>query len=151
MKYKPVVAGNQSNGNEGTKASDDAGKARMETAKITFCYHCGLLIHYSLKFQRVLLMLDSNLQEIMKRSTNNVNTASDENSTNNVNAVSLTVNAAGIEVNAIGAKTRIELPDNPNMLELEDIVYSNDDEDVGAEADMNNLNTFMHVSPIPTT
>ncbi|GKA92007.1 putative ribonuclease H-like domain-containing protein [Tanacetum coccineum] len=29
--------------------------------------------------------------------------------------------------------------------------YSNDDEDVGAEADMNNLDTFMPVSPIPTT
>ncbi|GJW07518.1 putative ribonuclease H-like domain-containing protein [Tanacetum coccineum] len=37
--------------------------------------------------------------------------------------------------------------DDPNMPELEDIVYS----DVGAEADMNNLNTFMPVSPIPTT
>ncbi|GKB86732.1 retrovirus-related pol polyprotein from transposon TNT 1-94, partial [Tanacetum coccineum] len=31
MNYKPVVAGNQSNGNTGTKACDDAGKARMET------------------------------------------------------------------------------------------------------------------------
>ncbi|GKG40711.1 hypothetical protein Tco_0469923, partial [Tanacetum coccineum] len=31
MNYKPVVAGNQSNGNAGTKACDDAGKARMET------------------------------------------------------------------------------------------------------------------------
>ncbi|GKC16820.1 ribonuclease H-like domain-containing protein [Tanacetum coccineum] len=30
MNYKPVVAGNQSNGNAGTKACDDAGKARME-------------------------------------------------------------------------------------------------------------------------
>ncbi|GJV60697.1 putative reverse transcriptase domain-containing protein [Tanacetum coccineum] len=29
--YKPVVAGNQSNGNACTKACDDAGKARMET------------------------------------------------------------------------------------------------------------------------
>ncbi|GJW02956.1 putative ribonuclease H-like domain-containing protein [Tanacetum coccineum] len=28
---------------------------------------------------------------------------------------------------------------------------SNDDEDVGAEADMNNLDAFMHVNPIPTT
>ncbi|GJR94712.1 putative ribonuclease H-like domain-containing protein [Tanacetum coccineum] len=37
------------------------------------------------------------------------------------------------------------------MPELEDIVYSDDDEDVGAEADMNNLDAFMHVSPIPTT
>ncbi|GKB89710.1 hypothetical protein Tco_0961982, partial [Tanacetum coccineum] len=31
MNYKPVVVGNQSNGNAGTKACDDAGKARMET------------------------------------------------------------------------------------------------------------------------
>ncbi|GKD47861.1 hypothetical protein Tco_1276837, partial [Tanacetum coccineum] len=70
-------------------------------------------------------MLDSNLQEIMKRSTN--------------------------EVNAVGAKTSIELPDDPNMPELEDIVYLDNDEDVGAEAAMNNLYTFMPVSPIPTT
>ncbi|GKF80524.1 hypothetical protein Tco_0239126 [Tanacetum coccineum] len=96
-------------------------------------------------------MLDSNLQEIMKRSTNNVNTSSDGNSTNNINVVSSTVNAAGIEVNVVGAKTSIELLNNPNMRELEDIVYSDDDENVGAEAYMNNLNTFMPVSPIPTT
>ncbi|GJU31977.1 putative ribonuclease H-like domain-containing protein [Tanacetum coccineum] len=32
MNYKPVVAGNQSNGNAGTKACDDAGKASMETS-----------------------------------------------------------------------------------------------------------------------
>ncbi|GKF29421.1 hypothetical protein Tco_0095763 [Tanacetum coccineum] len=31
MNYKPVVAGNQSNGIASTKACDDAGKARMET------------------------------------------------------------------------------------------------------------------------
>ncbi|GJS15987.1 putative reverse transcriptase domain-containing protein [Tanacetum coccineum] len=34
---------------------------------------------------------------------------------------------------------------------LEDIIYSDDDEDVGAEADMNNLDTTIQVSPIPTT
>ncbi|GKE38773.1 putative ribonuclease H-like domain-containing protein [Tanacetum coccineum] len=31
MNYKPVVAGNQSNGNVGTKACDEAGKVRIET------------------------------------------------------------------------------------------------------------------------
>ncbi|GKE34855.1 putative ribonuclease H-like domain-containing protein [Tanacetum coccineum] len=54
-------------------------------------------------------------------------------------------------VNVVGAKTSIELPDDPNMPELEDIVYSGDDEDVGVEADMSNLDAFMPVSPIPTT
>ncbi|GKA90770.1 putative ribonuclease H-like domain-containing protein [Tanacetum coccineum] len=76
-------------------------------------------------------------------STNNINTASDGNNTNNVNTVSSTVNTVGIEVNAVSSNTSIELPNDPNMPELEDIVYSDDYEDVGAEADMNNLNTFM--------
>ncbi|GKA03779.1 ribonuclease H-like domain-containing protein, partial [Tanacetum coccineum] len=67
------------------------------------------------------------------------------NSTNNVNAASTN------KVNVVGRKSSIELPDDPNMPELEDIVYSDDDEDVGAEADMNNLDAFMPVSPIPTT
>ncbi|GJY69122.1 putative ribonuclease H-like domain-containing protein [Tanacetum coccineum] len=40
--------------------------------------------------------------------------------------------------------------DDPNMSNLEEIVYSEDDEGVGAEADMNNLDTFMPVSPTPT-
>ncbi|GKC66710.1 putative ribonuclease H-like domain-containing protein, partial [Tanacetum coccineum] len=83
--------------------------------------------------------------------TNNINTASDGNSTNNVNTVSSTVNTAGIKVNAVSSNTSIELQNDPNMPKLEDIVYSDDYEDVCAKADMNNLNTFMPVSPIPTT
>ncbi|GKA65918.1 putative ribonuclease H-like domain-containing protein [Tanacetum coccineum] len=67
------------------------------------------------------------------------------NNTNNVNAASTN------EVNAVSGKTSIELPNDPDMPELEDIIYSDDDEDVGAEADMNNLDTFMPISPIPTT
>ncbi|GJY09879.1 putative ribonuclease H-like domain-containing protein [Tanacetum coccineum] len=67
------------------------------------------------------------------------------NNTNNVNAASTN------EVNVIGAKTGIELPNDSNMPELDDIVYSDDDEDVGAEADLNNLDAFIPVSPIPTT
>ncbi|GJV18501.1 copia protein [Tanacetum coccineum] len=47
--------------------------------------------------------------------------------------VSSTVNVAGAEVNAVDPKTSIELPNDPNMPELEDIVYSDDDEYVGAE------------------
>nr|GFD02803.1 putative ribonuclease H-like domain-containing protein [Tanacetum cinerariifolium] len=44
-----------------------------------------------------------------------------------------------------------QLPDDPDMPELEDITYSNDEDDVGAEADFNNLETSITVSPIPTT
>ncbi|GJV38961.1 putative ribonuclease H-like domain-containing protein [Tanacetum coccineum] len=95
--------------------------------------------------QRVNQVLDAGIN-----STNNINNASDGNNTNNVNAVSSTVNAAGIEVNVVDPKISIELPNDPNMSKLEDIVYLDDDDDVGAEADMNNLDAFMPVSPIPT-
>ncbi|GJW45137.1 uncharacterized mitochondrial protein-like protein [Tanacetum coccineum] len=77
------------------------------------------------------------------------------NSTNNVNTISSTVNAAGInEVNAIGGKISIELPFDLNMPSLEDdsiFDFSRDDEDDGAVADMNNLDTTIQVSPNPTT
>ncbi|GJV33413.1 retrovirus-related pol polyprotein from transposon TNT 1-94 [Tanacetum coccineum] len=48
----------------------------------------------------------------------------------------------------------IELPLNPNMPELEDYSIfdsSRNDEDNGAEADINNLDTTIQVSPIPNT
>nr|GFC46720.1 hypothetical protein [Tanacetum cinerariifolium] len=44
-----------------------------------------------------------------------------------------------------------QYPDDPDMPALEDITYSDDDEDVGAEADFSNLETNITVSPIPTT
>ncbi|GJS32983.1 hypothetical protein Tco_0531365 [Tanacetum coccineum] len=67
------------------------------------------------------------------------------NNTNNVNAASTN------EVNDVDGKTSIELPLDPNMPELEDYNIFKDDEDVGAKADMNNLDTTIQVSPIPTT
>ncbi|GJR12897.1 putative ribonuclease H-like domain-containing protein [Tanacetum coccineum] len=113
MNYKPVVAGNQSNGNAGTKVCDDAGfKPSGDNEK------------KDTKEPRKEGGDPSNKNDSVN-STNNINTASDGNNTNNVNTVSLTVNTAGIEINAVS--------------------------NVGAEADMNNLNTFMSVSPIPTT
>nr|GEU48697.1 hypothetical protein [Tanacetum cinerariifolium] len=44
-----------------------------------------------------------------------------------------------------------QLPDDPNMLELEDITYFDDEDNVGADGDFNNLETSITVSPIPTT
>ncbi|GJT41134.1 retrovirus-related pol polyprotein from transposon TNT 1-94 [Tanacetum coccineum] len=73
------------------------------------------------------------------------------NSTNTINTVSLSVNTTGNKDNAIDEKIVYGCADDPNMLESEDIVYSDNDEDVGAEADIKNLDAFMSVGPIPTT
>ncbi|GJU99693.1 ribonuclease H-like domain-containing protein [Tanacetum coccineum] len=66
-----------------------------------------------------------------------------------------TVDVAGTnKVNVVGGKTSIELPFDQNMHGLEDYSifnFSRDDEDDGAVADMNNLDTTIQVSPNPTT
>ncbi|GKC45397.1 putative ribonuclease H-like domain-containing protein, partial [Tanacetum coccineum] len=63
-----------------------------------------------------------------------------------------TLNAANAkEVNAAGEKAGLELPHDPNMPELKEIVYSEDEDDVGAEADITNLDSIIPISPIPTT
>ncbi|GJT30948.1 putative ribonuclease H-like domain-containing protein [Tanacetum coccineum] len=41
--------------------------------------------------------------------------------------------------------------DDPNMPNLEEIVFSDDDEGVGVEDDMTNLDTHIIINPIPTT
>ncbi|GKB48574.1 putative ribonuclease H-like domain-containing protein, partial [Tanacetum coccineum] len=78
----------------------------------------------------------------------------DQEKEDNVNSNN-NVNTAGInEVNNVGGITSIELPFDPNMPSLEDYSifdFSKDDEDDGAEADMNNLDTTIQVSPNLTT
>nr|GEZ00538.1 hypothetical protein [Tanacetum cinerariifolium] len=44
-----------------------------------------------------------------------------------------------------------QLPDDPNMPELGDVTYFDDEDDVGSEADFNILETSITVSLIPTT
>ncbi|GJR51175.1 putative ribonuclease H-like domain-containing protein [Tanacetum coccineum] len=174
MHVQFIVAGNQYNGNAGTKACNDTSKARMGIVPSKDCillplWPADLPFSQNSKssIDARLKPLGDNEKKVTEEpgkeggdlsnkndsvnSTNNINTASDGNNTNNVNIVSSTVNTACIEVIVVSSNTSIELPNDQNMPELEDIVYSDDYEDVGTEADMNNLNTFMHVSPIPTT
>ncbi|GJU81068.1 ribonuclease H-like domain-containing protein, partial [Tanacetum coccineum] len=58
------------------------------------------------------------------------------------------------DINAVGGKTSIELPDDPNMTALENYSifdFTRNNEDDGVVANMNNLDTTIQVSPIPTT
>nr|GFC04728.1 hypothetical protein [Tanacetum cinerariifolium] len=73
------------------------------------------------------------------------------NSSNRVNAVSTPVNAARPNpTNSTNSFNTASSSVNTTCL-LEDIVYSDDEEDVGAEADLSNLETNIPVNPIPTT
>ncbi|GJS52372.1 retrovirus-related pol polyprotein from transposon TNT 1-94 [Tanacetum coccineum] len=131
MNYDPIVTGIQSNGFEGTKASDNAGQARKETEPVK---------------NYILLPLwtaDPPFSQDPKSSHDDGSKPSSDNG----KKVDEDPRKES-EFNAVGGKTSIELPFDPNMPALEDY---RDDEDDGAEADMNNLDTTIQVSPIPTT
>ncbi|GJW89171.1 putative ribonuclease H-like domain-containing protein [Tanacetum coccineum] len=98
LNYKPVVAGNQSNGNASTKACDNEWEEEKKDAKDP----------------------RNEDSEVPKD-------------------------------NVVDENIVYGCDDDPNMPELEEIVYLDDDEDVGAEADINNLDTYIPVSPILTT
>nr|GEU60343.1 uncharacterized mitochondrial protein AtMg00810-like [Tanacetum cinerariifolium] len=53
--------------------------------------------------------------------------------------------------NRINAINPSKYPDDLDIPKLEDIIYSDDEEDVGAEANLSNLETNIPVSPITTT
>ncbi|GJS16808.1 putative ribonuclease H-like domain-containing protein [Tanacetum coccineum] len=160
MNYEPIVAGTQSNGFAGTKASDNACQARKETKPVKDYILLPLWTADPPYSQDPKSSHDDGSkpssddgkkvnEDLRKDSECNDQEKEDNvNNTNNVNAASTN------EVNAVGGKTSIELPFDPNMPALEDYSifdFSRNDEDDGAEADMNNLDTTIQVSPIPTT
>ncbi|GJR56603.1 ribonuclease H-like domain-containing protein [Tanacetum coccineum] len=171
MNYKQVVAGNQSNGSASTKACDNTGKARVETVPCKY-YILLPLWTQDLPFSSSSKdSPDAGFKPLREEEKKDVEDPGNENSkvlsteelrvnqekdayvnnTNNINTVSPTDNAAGIEDNDVDEKIVYGCVDDPNMPELEDIVYSDDDEDVGAEAVINTFDVCMLVSPIPTT
>nr|GEX78994.1 putative ribonuclease H-like domain-containing protein [Tanacetum cinerariifolium] len=76
------------------------------------------------------------------------------NSTNSFNTASPSDPAVSLKFRIAVKSSFVDLfkyPNDPNIHEVEDIVYSDDEEDVGAEDDLSNLETNISVSPIPTT
>nr|GEU80586.1 hypothetical protein [Tanacetum cinerariifolium] len=107
--------------------------------------------------------LRDEFEEFSDNNTNGVNAASTSvtavgpnstNSTNTFSAVGPFNNAVSLNFELGGKSSFVDpsqYPDDPDMPSLEDITYSDDEEDVGAEADFSNLETNITVSPIPTT
>nr|GEV01200.1 hypothetical protein [Tanacetum cinerariifolium] len=131
INYEPIIAGTQSNSFADPKSSqDDGSKSSSDDRK----------------------KVDED-----PRKENECNDKEKEynvNSSNNDNIVSLTVNTTSTNrVNDVGENISIKLKFNPNMPALEDVstfYFSSDDEDDHAMAEMNNLDTTIQVSLIPT-
>ncbi|GKA29041.1 putative ribonuclease H-like domain-containing protein [Tanacetum coccineum] len=108
------------------------------------------------EFERI---LQQEKQIVHPNSTNSINTVSTTGPSFTNDAPSSPVNAARTTEEHLFEqfspfKNAFTLPDVPNVFSINDTgIFGNayDDEDVGADADLNNLETTMNVSPIPTT
>ncbi|GKE32088.1 putative ribonuclease H-like domain-containing protein, partial [Tanacetum coccineum] len=153
MNYEPVTAGNQTNGKACIKDNVDAVPTQQ--------YILLPLLSDSLQSSEDAVADDAG-KKTTKKPTNKGerNGQEKEGGASNkegdqVSIVSPSISAAGQSFTNVN-----DLPTNPLMLDLENTtnllntsIFSGayDDEDVGAEADLNNLETTMNVSPIPTT
>nr|GEX69317.1 DNA-directed DNA polymerase [Tanacetum cinerariifolium] len=163
MNYNPVVVGNQSNGS--------TGKARVETVPdkdyiLLPLWTLDLLFFSSSKYflgdgfkpsreeekkdPKDLGNGNSKVPSIEEPRVNQEKNAI-VNSTNNINIISPTDNAAGIEDNAIDENIVYGYADDLNIPNLEEIRRFGDAEDDDSGTDMNNLDTNLQVSPVPTT
>nr|GEU91602.1 ribonuclease H-like domain-containing protein [Tanacetum cinerariifolium] len=104
--------------------------------------------------------LSGEFEDCSNNSTNEVNAAGSivptvgQNSLNSTNTFSVAGPSNTVVSPTYGKSYFIDasqLPDDPDMPELEDISYSDDEDVVGAEADFNNLESSIPVSSIPTT
>ncbi|GJZ44423.1 ribonuclease H-like domain-containing protein [Tanacetum coccineum] len=156
MNYEPIVAGTQSNGFAGTKASNNTGQARKETKPVKDY----ILLPLRTADPPFSQDLKSSHDDGSKPSSDDGkkvdedsrkdSECKDQEKEDNVNSTN-TVNAAGSnEVNVVDGKTSIEFPFDPNMYVLEDdsiFDFSRDDEDDRVVADINNLDTTIQYSP----
>nr|GEV41531.1 ribonuclease H-like domain-containing protein [Tanacetum cinerariifolium] len=142
MNYHPVIAENQTNSHVGDKTENkDKGKSPVVT--IT-------------GFRD----LNAEFKECTNNSSNEVNAASSLvftaghnfiNSSNDFSVTGPSNTAASLTVANSSSQDASTSSHDSDMLNLEDLTHSNDADDVGTKADINNLESIISVSPIPTT
>ncbi|GKD81562.1 hypothetical protein Tco_1348401, partial [Tanacetum coccineum] len=131
MNYKPVIARNQTNGNAGTKENIDAGQ---DGKKIVPDQEYILL---------PLLTSDSSLSKSLKDSSNaKFKPSKDEEKIDFEHQENEDSEVPNTEEPRVNQEQDANVNNTSNINHVSStIVYFDDDEEVGVEADMNNLTT----------
>nr|GEV43378.1 ribonuclease H-like domain-containing protein [Tanacetum cinerariifolium] len=177
MNYQPVTPGNQSNPSTGIQEQFNAEKLKFEGRKSESGVYVSLSksaktkkhddktkretkgkshVELSTGYRN----LSAEFEDFSNNSINEVNAAStpvpivEQISTNNTNTFSADGPSNNVVSPTLKESSYVDPSQYPNYLNmsfLEDITYSDDEEDVGAEAEFTNLETTITVSPIITT
>nr|GFA78348.1 putative ribonuclease H-like domain-containing protein [Tanacetum cinerariifolium] len=173
MNYQPVIAGNQTNPNAGFQDKFDTKKAREDVDQQYVLFPVWSSSSTNPQNNDVDVAFNGKERDFdAKKPESEVNVFPSSSAHNEVNAtgsIVLTVrknspnstntfSAAGpsnVAASPTYGKSLFidasQLPDDLDVPELEDITYSDDEDDVGVEADFNNLKTSITVSLISTT
>nr|GEV78919.1 hypothetical protein [Tanacetum cinerariifolium] len=171
MNYQPVTAGNQTNPSAGFQDKFDAKKAKEEKPESEVNVSPSNSAQSRKQDDKTKKEakgkslvesfignkdLSTEFEDCSDNSSNEVTAAGTivptvgENSSNSTNPFSTTgpSNTTASPTHGKSSfKDASQLPIDPDMLELKDITYSDDDNDVGAEADFNNLETSITEEP----
>nr|GEW91751.1 retrovirus-related Pol polyprotein from transposon TNT 1-94 [Tanacetum cinerariifolium]GEY42226.1 retrovirus-related Pol polyprotein from transposon TNT 1-94 [Tanacetum cinerariifolium] len=159
MNYQPVTAGNQTNPNAGFQEEFDAGKTGKEANQQYMLFpvwSTGSTNPQNKEGDTTFDGTEHGFEDFSKDSSNDVSAASPlvpvagQNCSNSTNPISAAGPLNSNSSSTHGNSSLRDASQSPDVLEMENIVYF-DNENVGAEADFNNLESSITVSPIPTT
>ncbi|GKB99969.1 ribonuclease H-like domain-containing protein [Tanacetum coccineum] len=165
MNYQPVSAGNRTNGNAGLEKNYNAGQAGKENVPdqeyiLLPLLHTSSNVSSNSEKDESLLKDDAGKMNEVRDSTkegnmNGPEEAINTDNTNRLNTISSPLNTVKQKNKGMSESLFDPLiPDLEDTTDLQDTgIFRSayDDEYVGAEADLNNLETNMSVRPIPTT
>ncbi|GJS46527.1 putative ribonuclease H-like domain-containing protein [Tanacetum coccineum] len=177
MNYEPNTVGNQTNGDAGIETNVNTGQAGQEKASDNECILLPLMFSNSPLSSSTQSIDDKDADEVLDKGDDDHvqdfrteldrllvlqkegyanNTNRDSTSSPSVSTLRPSINIASKNINtgSPNINTASPIPNDSSMQSLEitgifDDAY--DYREVGAEADLNNLETTMNVSPIPTT
>nr|GEX62182.1 putative ribonuclease H-like domain-containing protein [Tanacetum cinerariifolium] len=177
MNYQPVTTGNQTNPNVGFREEFDAGKTGEEANQqyvLFLVWSTSSTNPQNKEGDTTFDGIENDFEDFSKDISNDVSAASpivpaaEQNCSNSTNPINAAGHAGGQNcsnsTNPISAaepsnsnsssshrnSSIRDASQSPDVLEMENIVHS-DNENVGAKADLNNLESSITVSPIPTT
>ncbi|GJZ47525.1 hypothetical protein Tco_0601357 [Tanacetum coccineum] len=161
MNYEPVTAGNQTNGDAGIESNVNAGQAGQEKAFDHEYILLPLMPSNSSLSSSTQSLNDKDTDEVPCKGDDGINKVNGiddqeriDSSTQDVNTTRLSINTASTNINTSSLNINTVSTNDPSMPSLEETSIFDDaydNENVGAKANHNNLETTMNVSPILTT
>ncbi|GJS64524.1 putative ribonuclease H-like domain-containing protein [Tanacetum coccineum] len=161
MNYEPVTARNQTNSDAGIETNVNVGQARQEKASDHEYIMLPLMLSNSPLSSSTQSTDDKDADEVPDKGDDDKESYA--NSTNRDSTASPSVSIAGPSINIASKNintgspninTASPIPNDSSIQSLENTGIfddAHDDREIGAEADLNNLDTTMNVSLIPTT